>query len=96
MKTETIEEFIARGGRPEIVPYQEPKNVKDLAFSGRVSSSIPPSSNFISFGEADLFSTEQNKNTKPKKKKPELKIDISLLPESLRKKYCQELTNEDE
>jgi len=94
MKVETIEEFLARGGKPEIIPYQDPKNVKDLAFSTRTNLNSPPSNNFISFGEADLFHGEIRKGSKPKKQKPETKIDVSMLPEALRKKYCQGLLDE--
>lgn len=94
MKVETIEEFLARGGKPEILPYQDPKNVKDLSFGNRVNSSVPPSNNFITMGEAELFHGDMSKAHKAKKLKTESKIDMSLLPESLRKKYFQEMNDE--
>ena len=86
-KTESISEFLERGGKITIVPEgaraNKSDNVKSTTGGGPAV--------IISMGEADLFYGEQ----KPKKakKKTVKTIDISALPEELRKKYIDEVMN---
>ena len=83
-KTETIAEFLARGGVIQRLPTQAPTTKTD---------SIKPSTNngiavIVSMEEADLYHGE-SKVRKPKKAIN--KIDLSALPEALRKKYVDEV-----
>lgn len=84
-KTESIADFLARGGKITIVQSQpstfKPDNTK--------SSNAGGPATILTMSEADLFYGEY----KPKKavKKQRKSIDISALPEELRKKYIDEV-----
>lgn len=87
MKSETVAEFLARGGEIKRIPAKtENKSdpVKPTAVSGEAS--------FLSLEQADLFYGE-NKPKKSKQNKTK-QIDISMLPEKLRSKYLSEALNE--
>jgi len=85
-KTETIAEFLARGGKitrvatPE--PTTKPESIRSTTAGGPAV--------FLSLGEADLFYGE-HKPKKPKKSKAAM--DLSALPEELRKKYVDGVMN---
>jgi hypothetical protein len=88
-KTETVAEFLAKGGKITIIPPVQP-TVK--------TESIKSTSNggpaiIMSMGEADLYYGE-HKAKKPKK--ATAPIDLSALPEALRKKYVDEVINASE
>lgn len=93
-KTETVAEFLARGGVINRVPAQAP--------TGKTES-IKPNNNggiavIVSMDDADLYHGETRVR---KPKKATSKIDLSALPEELRKKYVDEVIsaheeNEDE
>lgn len=85
-KTETIAEFLARGGKITRVPTQEPTAKTECIKS---SSTGGPTA-FISYGEADLFYGE-HKAKKAKKAKPT--FNVADLPEALRKKFVDEVIN---
>ena len=91
-KVETVEEYLARGGSIKKLPAAEiirqPDVIKKAATGGPVT--------ILSLEEADLFYGEARKNTKPKKAKPSLKIDLSTLPEALRSKFINKLKEEAE
>jgi hypothetical protein len=86
MKTETVAEFLARGGK---ITKCNPQEVAAKIETIRSATAGGPAV-FLTYGEADLFYGEK-KGTKPKKPKPT--IDLSALPEELRKKYVDEVLN---
>jgi hypothetical protein len=87
MRIETVAEFLARGGKITKVPPAEPtvkaESIKSSNAGGVVS--------IITMEDADLYHGEY----KPKKAKKKAKsiIDVSALPEELRKKYIDEVLN---
>lgn len=91
MKIETIEEFLARGGKITKVP---PKEALQAA-TPTINQTTGGPANLLSYGEADLFYGEA-RTRKTKKAKVAPKIDFSALPEALRKKYMKELTGDEE
>ena len=89
MKNETVEEFLARGGQViKLQPGEQPKGdcIRSSMHGGPAT--------ILTLEEADLFFGEHKKSTKKKKKKNI--IDLSALPEALRIKYVDGVTNEDE
>ena len=86
MKTETLAEFLARGGKitkvasPELAAKSE---------SIRSTNAGGPAV-FLSLGEADLFYGEKKAKKAKKSKAP---LDLSALPEELRKKYVDGVMN---
>lgn len=86
-KTESIAEFLARGGKitrvasPE--PTTKPESIKSTTASGPAV--------FLSLGEAELFYGERKAKKAKKAKAPA--IDLSALPEELRKKYVDGVMN---
>jgi len=82
MKTETVAEFLARGGHIVKVPEAELVAIKDNIKSTQ-GGGVPL---MMTMEEADLYHGEK-KLKKPKKAKPVPGIDIHSLPEALRKKY---------
>lgn len=85
-KTETIAEFLARGGKITRIPTPEPTTKTECI----KSSSANGPAVFISYGEADLFYGE-HKAKKAKKAKPA--FNVADLPEALRKKFVDEVVN---
>jgi hypothetical protein len=87
-KTETIQEFLARGGKITRVPAIEltykTESIKSTTAGGPAV--------FLSLAEADLMYGEQKIK---KAKKVSVSIDISVLPEELRKKYVDGVLNGD-
>jgi hypothetical protein len=87
MKTESIAEFLARGGQITLVTKSELKDgevVRPVAISGYAS--------ILSTADADLYHGE-SKPRKNKKKKKVVSIDISALPEELRVRFIDPLLN---
>lgn len=83
---ETLQSFLARGGKITHVPAQEP-TIKAECIK---SSSAGGPAVFLSLGEADLFYGEH----KPKKaKKSKASFNVNDLPEALRKKFVDEVMN---
>ena len=75
---ESIEEFIARGGKVEQIPYSSPEEEAVLI---KPSPAGPPA--FYSLDEAQHFFAEvKPRRRKPKQAKP-VDIDKSLLPKHL-------------
>ena len=88
MKTETVAEFLARGG---VITKCEPgpSKVEDkVHLAGAAKPTI------ISMEDAAVLYGEKNaqKEGKVKKAKPKAKVDLSLLPESLRLKLTARLS----
>jgi hypothetical protein len=74
MKTETIEEYLARGGAIERLPYVDkatPEPVRVTAGSNII----------ITMEEGDLYNGEAKK--RKKSSKTEIKVDTSKLPADL-------------
>ncbi len=89
MQKETIEEFLARGGKVTVVPPKEREEQNHVLSPN--GNGIP---NLLTLEEGDLFFGEV-KVRKPKEEvKP--KIDFNALPEALRKKYMKELNDDEE
>lgn len=81
MKKETMAEFLARGGKitkvPTPIPTTKVETIKSTKGGGPAT--------IVTMDEADLYHGESKK--KKVKKKVISTIDISALPEALRKKY---------
>jgi hypothetical protein len=80
-KVETIEEFIARGGEIKKYPYVRPEEVESS-----VRTSTPANATLMSLDEGAHFFSEIKEKKPSKKKEKTLDIDMSLIPEALRKK----------
>ena len=78
-KTETVAEFLARGGKINKVPVQQLKRTE----SARATPVSGPST-IVTMDEADLYHGETKKNKSTKKKNNNERINISDLPEELR------------
>lgn len=90
-KTESIEEFLSRGGIITKIPRNE--SVRRAEIVKKTSAAGPAT--FLSLDEADLFFGEPSKNKKPKKEKsPSSRIDINALPPALRAKFIAKLKEE--
>lgn len=74
-KVETVEEYLARGGQIEKLPYIPPQDKKDYI---KVTASL--NINLMSLDEGQHFFSEK---TIRKRKVKEVKIDTSLIPASL-------------
>lgn len=85
-KTETISDFLARGGKITKVSYNHPDSIKDSIKSTSGGGPVT----ILTMDDADLFYGE-HKVKKQTKKKVQSIIDISALPEALRKKYVDEV-----
>jgi len=83
-KTETIAEFLARGGKVNIIPADQPTIKIDSIKSNTNGGPVT----IMTMDEADLYYGEF-KARKPKKATST--IDLSALPEALRKKYVDEV-----
>ena len=93
--TETLEQFLARGGKVNKVPAgvstknaaaAKPETVKSSKGGGPAV--------IVSMDEADLYHGETKARKAKKKITPT--IDISALPEELRKKYIDTVLNDQE
>lgn len=86
-KRETVAEFLARGGKITKVPPAGPKTKVD----GIKSNNNGGIATIITMDEASLYNGEY----KPKKAKKKAKqtIDVSALPEELRKQYIDGVLN---
>ena len=82
MKKETVAEFLARGGKITRVPTNAPSYKAEIIKSTNTGGPAT----IVSMDDADLYHGEPKKG-KAKKKTPVSTIDISALPEELRKKY---------
>jgi hypothetical protein len=83
-KRETVEEFLARGGKINVVPAAglQPEN------KPTVTSTAYHPPQIMDLNEGALYFAEPNrtkKTTKVSKVKPKKVVDESLLPERLRK-----------
>lgn len=91
-KVETIEEFLARGGSIKKIPAGETLKQTDVIRKATTGGPVT----IMSLEEADLFYGEVRKNSKPKKAKQSLKIDLSALPEALRTKFINKLKEDND
>jgi hypothetical protein len=80
-KVETVDEFLARGGKITRVPTAAPSYKSELTKSTKTGGPAT----IVSMGEADLYHGVSKKSKV--KKRAAHAIDISALPEELRKKY---------
>jgi hypothetical protein len=87
-KTETVAEFLARGGQITKIPAKEEQVKPDQVKSTKTGGPAV----IMKMDEADLYYGEVKKK-KAKKKKKET-IDISALPKELREKYIDAVMNE--
>ena len=88
-KTETVAEFLARGGIINRVPEHQREIAPEV-----VRKTVTGPANLMTLEEADLFFGEARKGAKPKKVKPSLKIDLNALPPALRAKFVAKLKEE--
>lgn len=89
-RTETVAEFLARGGKILSVPANVSAVKQDSIKSNSNNSGVAV---IMSLEEADLFYGEHKARKAKKKVSASTKsaIDISALPEELRKKYIDEV-----
>lgn len=85
-KTESVAEFLARGGTINRVPEHIREKAPEV-----VRKTVTGPANLMTLEEADLFFGEARKGAKPKKVKPSLKIDLDALPPALRAKFVAKL-----
>ena len=87
MKTESVAEFLARGGKINKIAPVQPEVKESIKINTPVGAA-----SFITMDEADLYGSPP-KVSKAKKKSTIKPIDVSALPEALRKKYVDEVLN---
>jgi hypothetical protein len=86
VKKETLAEYVARGGKITRVPAVRPTTTTESVHS--TVSNTPAT--IMTLQEGSLYYGERKKGTiagSKKVKKPAANIDLSALPEKLRKKY---------
>lgn len=87
-KVETVDEYLARGGKITKVSTPEREKVVEVV---RTTTAGEPAT-LLSLDEAALFYGEADKKVKAKKPKPTgPTIDINMLPPDLRNKYIARL-----
>lgn len=94
-KKETVEEFLARGGKIQKIQYNKPET-KETVGSAPVSghsSIMTYDAADLYYGEARKSNTSAAKNAKPKKQPS---IDFSALPAELQKSLLEELSSRKE
>lgn len=89
-KTETLEEFLARGGSVQFCPPKKEGATPDVV---RKTANGGPAV-IMTLEEADLFYGEGKVRKKPSK--PSNNIDLSALPEALKNKFISKLMDEAE
>lgn len=86
MKKESIEEFLARGGK---ITKCEP--AKDQSKEEVIKSTLPKTIDILSYDDADLFYGKVPERKKPLKKKPDM--DLSALPDHLKSIFVKDLSS---
>jgi hypothetical protein len=89
-KVESVEEFLARGGaikKLDAAPRELQLDIIRKTVVGEPAI-------LLSLEEADLFYGDMSKQSKPKKIKQDVKIDLNALPEALRVKFITKLKEE--
>jgi len=89
-KTETLEEFLARGGSIKFCPPKKEGATPDVV---RKTANGGPAV-LMTLDEADLFYGEGK--VRKKSNKPSNSIDLSALPEALKNKFISKLMDEAE
>jgi hypothetical protein len=89
-KTETIEEFLARGGSIRFIPPKQEETSDKVRKTTNGGPAI-----IMTLEDADLFYGEVKKGSK-KSSKPSNNIDLSALPEALKNKFISRLKAEAE
>ncbi len=87
-KVETIQEYLARGGKISILPSKEATSTIETL---KQDNSGPVT--ILSLEEAELL-YGKGKTLKPKKRKQYPKLDVNALPAHLREKLLMRLKNE--
>jgi hypothetical protein len=94
-KKETVEEFLARGGKITKVEYSEP-NVKEIVNSAPTSGY----SSIMTYDSADLYYGDPKKTSASResttKSKKQPNIDFSVLPPELQKSLLEQLASHGE
>ena len=86
---ESVQEFLARGGKIQFVPNSQTDKVQT------VHSTTSGPVQIISLEEAAVFYSEPDKKLKSKKKKSTSRLDISALPLHLRKKFIDNIIDDE-
>lgn len=79
-KTETIAEFLARGGKITVIPPRMPESKES-----NVKPTTTGPANIITYAEADQFYGQKTVRKKKEKKIDLSKIDMNNVPEDLKK-----------
>ncbi len=91
MKTETVAEFLARGGKITKIPTVPQEGSKDNKVHIAATSGI---ASIISLEDAELYSGNSEKLIK-KEVKSVPRVDVNLLPDELKRKILEKLNNQD-
>lgn len=91
MKKETIEEFLARGGK--IITHPRDEAVRDQLPT--VNSTTMGPANILTYGEADLYYGEVRPRRAKKPKKTSKPVDFSILPEAIRNRFMTKGSNDE-
>jgi len=83
IKKETVEEFKARGGKVQVVPYQEPIGEKTTIYPR-----TPVSQDFMDLGEGELFYSEAR--SLAKRKETPIEALIEKLPDDIKSLVIKE------
>ena len=81
-KTETIQEFLARGGKITLCP----EGIKDTREKVNVKSTTVGPAILMTLEEADHYYGEKRKSNKPIKEQNKPNLNLDCLPEEFRKK----------
>jgi hypothetical protein len=88
-KTETVSDFLARGGK--VTKFPEKLREKSIDV---IRKSVAGPAVLMTLDEAQFFFGEKSKNLKTKKVKQSLKIDLNALPPALRAMFVTKLKEE--
>lgn len=88
-KTESIAEFLARGGKINVIPSVVPELKQEQRRSKNGGPAV-----ILTMDEHDLYHGEKKTVKSPSKKKPD--VDFNALPEVLKNKYLKELRDEED
>ena len=93
MKTETVEEFLRRGGQvTKVIVEHEPQVKQDFVKSAHPNVGY---SSIMSMEEADLYYGDTDGRKVAKVKKFKAKLNVEDLPKELRDKFCREIMEDE-
>jgi hypothetical protein len=88
-KTESLTEYLARGGKINKLPHVDKKKQEDVA-----RKPISGVALIMTLDDAALFYSDSEPPKKKKEKKTTSKLDLSALPAALREKFLKKIRDE--